>query len=79
MGARCPCGSWVSRLNNAVSSSLALQIRTVLLSVQGLLSTPNPEDPLDEEVAKLWKENKKKALRLAKESTERYAKAKQQP
>jgi ubiquitin-conjugating enzyme E2 N len=47
--------------------------------VQGLLSTPNPEDPLDEEVAKLWKENKKKALRLAKESTERYAKAKQQP
>lgn len=39
----------------------ALQIRTVLLSVQALMSSPNPDDPLDENVAKVWIEDVEKA------------------
>ena len=35
--------------------SPALQIRTVLLSVQALLSAPNPDDPLATDVAKHYK------------------------
>ncbi|KAI8854429.1 putative ubiquitin-conjugating enzyme E2 [Chytridium lagenaria] len=42
--------------------SPALQIRTVLLSIQALLSAPNPDDPLANDVANHWKENEKGAL-----------------
>ena len=42
--------------------SPALQIRTVLLSIQALLSAPNPDDPLANDVADLWKVNETKAL-----------------
>lgn len=42
--------------------SPALQIRTVLLSIQALLSAPNPEDPLDNEVANHWKTDEKGAI-----------------
>jgi ubiquitin-protein ligase len=35
--------------------SPALQIRTILLSIQALLGAPNPDDPLNEAVAKQWK------------------------
>merc|ERR1711930_46990 len=45
--------------------SLALQIRTVLLSIQALLSCPNPDDPLDNEVAKTWLTNEAAALKEA--------------
>lgn len=38
--------------------SPALQIRTVLLSVQALLSAPNPDDPLAADVAKHYKVRK---------------------
>ena len=34
-----------------------MQIRTVLLSIQALLSAPNPDDPLANDVAELWKVN----------------------
>lgn len=54
--------------------SPALQIRTVLLSIQALLSAPNPEDPLAENIAKHWKENEQEALATARDWTERYAK-----
>lgn len=42
--------------------SPALQIRTVLLSIQALLSAPNPDDPLANDVAETWKENESKAI-----------------
>jgi ubiquitin-conjugating enzyme E2 N len=42
--------------------SPALQIRTVLLSVQALLSAPNPDDPLANDVAQHWKEDEKAAI-----------------
>ena len=42
--------------------SPALQIRTVLLSIQALLSAPNPDDPLANDVAEQWKVNESKAI-----------------
>jgi len=53
--------------------SPALQIRTVLLSIQALLSAPNPDDPLANDVAELWKVNEAEAIRNAKEWTRTYA------
>ena len=42
--------------------SPALQIRTVLLSIQALLSAPNPDDPLANDVAEQWKTNESRAI-----------------
>lgn len=42
--------------------SPALQIRTVLLSIQALLSAPNPDDPLANDVAEQWKKNESSAI-----------------
>lgn len=46
------CG-WTAATNPQDKWSPALQIRTVLLSIQGLLSAPNPDDPLDNGVAEV--------------------------
>ncbi|BGO95086.1 hypothetical protein NBRC10512_006369 [Rhodotorula toruloides] len=53
--------------------SPALQIRTVLLSIQALLSAPNPDDPLANDVAAHWKENEKDAMRVSREWTQKFA------
>ncbi|ODV96664.1 hypothetical protein PACTADRAFT_74289 [Pachysolen tannophilus NRRL Y-2460] len=53
--------------------SPALQIRTILLSVQALLGAPNPDDPLANEVAEEWKSNEAKAIEIAREWTQKYA------
>ncbi|KAL5228539.1 hypothetical protein ABZP36_016804 [Zizania latifolia] len=53
--------------------SPALQIRTVLLSIQALLSAPNPDDPLSDNIAKHWKANEAEAVETAKEWTRMYA------
>ena len=53
--------------------SPALQVRTILLSVQALMSAPNPDDPLREDVADHWKTDEKGALAMAKEWTAKYA------
>jgi len=53
--------------------SPALQIRTVLLSIQALLSAPNPDDPLANDVAELWKTDEAAAIRNAKDWTRKYA------
>lgn len=42
--------------------SPALQIRTVLLSIQALLSAPNPDDPLANDVAEKWKTSEAEAI-----------------
>jgi len=55
--------------------SPALQIRTVLLSVQALLSAPNPDDPLDNTVAELWKSDPQAAHNKAAQWTRTYATA----
>ncbi|VDK59547.1 unnamed protein product [Anisakis simplex] len=53
--------------------SPALQIRTVLLSIQALLSAPNPDDPLATDVAEQWKNNESDAIRTAQEWTRVHA------
>lgn len=53
--------------------SPALQIRTVLLSIQALLSAPNPDDPLANDVAEHWKNNEQQARATAMEWTKLYA------
>lgn len=64
-----------SHLDHRVADkwSPALQIRTVLLSIQALLSAPNPDDPLATDVAKHYKENEKDAQRVSREWTQKYA------
>ncbi|KAL7878682.1 hypothetical protein AOLI_G00096560 [Acnodon oligacanthus] len=53
--------------------SPALQIRTVLLSIQALLSAPNPDDPLANDVAEQWKTNEAQAIETARTWTRLYA------
>jgi ubiquitin-conjugating enzyme E2 N len=53
--------------------SPALQIRTVLISIQALMSAPNPDDPLNNEAAEHWKQNEKGALDLAREWNRKHA------
>ena len=55
--------------------SPALQIRTILLSIQALLGAPNPDDPLANDVAERWKTDEPAAIREAREWTTKYAKA----
>lgn len=54
--------------------SPALQIRTVLLSIQALMSEPNPEDALNNEAAELWKKDIARAKEIAQQWTLEYAK-----
>ena len=42
--------------------SPALQIRTVLLSIQALMGAPNPDDPLANDVAEHWKTDEPAAI-----------------
>jgi len=53
--------------------SPALQIRTVLISIQALMSAPNPDDPLNNEAADHWKRNEKEALDMARQWNRQYA------
>ncbi|OKL63229.1 Ubiquitin-conjugating enzyme E2 N [Talaromyces atroroseus] len=53
--------------------SPALQIRTILLSIQALLGAPNPDDPLANDVAQRWKENEPAAIQTAREWTRTHA------
>jgi len=51
----------------------ALQIRSVLLSLQVLMGNPNVDDPLDESVADHWRKDRKDAERTAKDWTLAHA------
>eukprot|EP00887_Chlorella_sp_A99_P006260 scaffold3.g6260.t1 len=51
--------------------SPALQIRTVL--IQALMSAPNPDDPLDENIARHWKADEAAAMATAREWTQKFA------
>jgi ubiquitin-conjugating enzyme E2 N len=54
--------------------SPALQMKSVLLSIQCLLAEPNPDDPLNNDAAAEWKSNKKAAESKARDFTLKYAK-----
>lgn len=66
-------GSFMTDKVFAGNWSPALQIRTILLSIQALLGAPNPDDPLAPEVAKRWKEDEQAAIATAKEWTRTHA------
>ncbi|KAI5946157.1 Ubiquitin-conjugating enzyme E2 N [Manis javanica] len=51
----------------------AVQIRTVLLWIQDLLSAPNPDDLLANDVAEHWKTNEAQAKETARAWTRLYA------
>jgi len=53
--------------------SPALTISRVLLSISSLLTDPNPEDPLDPEIAHIYKTNRAKFESTAREWTAKYA------
>lgn len=53
--------------------SPALTVRTALISLQALMSAPEPDDPQDAVVAKQYKENNKEYVSTAKFWTETYA------
>jgi len=51
----------------------ALQIQTVVLSIQVLLSSPNLEDPLNIKVSEHWRTNPDEAYNVALSYTKKYA------
>uniref|UniRef100_A0A7S4VR62 E2 ubiquitin-conjugating enzyme n=1 Tax=Alexandrium monilatum TaxID=311494 RepID=A0A7S4VR62_9DINO len=53
--------------------SPALTIRTALLSIQALLSAPEPDDPQDAEVAEMYKHSRELFNQTAKYWTETFA------
>lgn len=57
--------------------SAALQLRTIGLTLLGLLSKPNIDDPLDQSIAKHYRTDIKGAEKLAQEWTQKYAKPEQ--
>lgn len=60
-------------LNSSQGWSPALTITKLLLSISSLLTDPNPEDPLDIESANLYKTDRDKFNKLARNYTLRYA------
>ncbi|XP_007992052.2 ubiquitin-conjugating enzyme E2 N-like [Chlorocebus sabaeus] len=46
---------------------------TVLLPIQALLSAPNPDDPLANDVVEQWKTNEAQAIEIARAWTRLYA------
>lgn len=54
--------------------SPALQVRTVLLSIQALLGAPNANDPLNSEVAAAWLRDEGAAIEEARRLTQSCAK-----
>jgi len=54
----------------------AMTLRTVLLSIQALLASPEPDDPQDAVVAKQYKEQPDVFLKTAKHWTETYSSGK---
>jgi len=53
--------------------SPALTISKVLLSICSLLTDPNPDDPLVPEIARVYKTDREKYTKLAREWTGKYA------
>ena len=53
--------------------SPALTVSKVLLSISSLLTDPNPNDPLEAQIAQLLKTDPKKHEQFAREWTQKYA------
>lgn len=73
----CSCLQFFSALIQDILKdqwSPALTIKTALLSLQALMCSPEPGDPQDAEVAKMYLSDRKKFDKTAKFWTETYAK-----
>ena len=57
----------------SISSSPALTISKVLLSICSLLTDPNPDDPLVPEIARKFKSDRAGFNKIAREWTQKYA------
>ncbi len=68
----CPIQHWAGL---HLDSSLASVVSPCLCSIQALMSAPNPDDPLDEGVAKHWRSNEVEAMEVARQWTRQYAQA----
>ena len=53
--------------------SPALTIAKVLLSICSLLTDPNPDDPLVPEIARIYKQDREKYVKCAREWTSKYS------
>uniref|UniRef100_A0A2K6L6L5 E2 ubiquitin-conjugating enzyme n=1 Tax=Rhinopithecus bieti TaxID=61621 RepID=A0A2K6L6L5_RHIBE len=51
---------------------ICLDILKILLPIQALLSAPNPDEPLANDVAEQWKTNKAQAIETARAWTRLY-------
>ena len=76
----CPRGVSSSSANGAICLDIlkdqwspALSIKTAMLSLQALLSTPEPNDPQDAVVAKQYLDSYEEFVKHAKEWTAKYA------
>ena len=56
-----------------VNWSPALTITKLLLSISSLLTDPNPNDPLDKRIAKMYLDKREEYNKIAREFTLRYA------
>ena len=53
--------------------SPALLIDRVLISIMVLMSAPNIDDPLDEEICRVFKQDPEQAMQTARQWTKMYA------
>ena len=51
----------------------ALNLQKIALSLQSLIECPNPDDPLDNAIAEMYKTDLKQAQQIAREWTQKYA------
>lgn len=63
----------ISRGNSFSNGAKFLTYVIVLLSISSLLTDPNPDDPLDPEIAHIYKTNRTKFEQTAREWTAKYA------
>lgn len=68
--ARAVCDSYVVSLLVILSSGLLVDVLCVVVQ-----SAPNPDDPLANDVAELWKTDERTAIATAADWTRRYAQA----
>lgn len=63
----------MKELNCGLFRAAAMTLRTVLLSLQALLSSPEPDDPQDAVVARQFKANSEMFKKTARQWTAMYA------
>jgi ubiquitin-protein ligase len=61
-------------LKTKESWSPSQNIKTVIISIRVLLGYPNPDDPLNSELAEIYRKNKKEYIKAINKCCEKYAK-----